>query len=71
MNTQERCQKAASVFGLITESLVDHTELHGFEVDMNGKVIVPEFHPQRLPTGALPAIMAFTSEFLSATENAA
>lgn len=71
MNTQDRCENAAFVFGLITESLVDRTELHGFEVDMNGKVIVPEFHPPRFPAGALPAIMAFTSEFLSATENAA
>jgi len=71
MNTQERCEKAAFVFGLITESQIDHTELHGFEVDMNGKVIVPEFHPPRFPTGALPAMMAFTAEFLSAIENAA
>jgi hypothetical protein len=71
MNTQELSEKATSAFGLIAEYQIDHIELHGFEVDMIGQVIVPEFHPRRFPTGALPAIMAFTSELLSATENAA
>jgi len=31
--------------GLIEQAL-NSIELHGFEVDMSGSVIVPEFHPQ-------------------------
>jgi len=34
-----------SLPGLIEQALY-RIELHGFEVDMSGRVIVPEFHPQ-------------------------
>ncbi len=32
--------------GLIEQSHYSRSELHGFEVDMYGRVIVPEFHPR-------------------------
>jgi hypothetical protein len=60
-----------SVFGLIVESDFDRTELHGFEVDMNGCVVTPELHPQRLCTGSLPAILKVSALFMAAKENAA
>ncbi|HXU38533.1 MAG TPA: hypothetical protein VN937_19410 [Blastocatellia bacterium] len=34
MNSQDRYEEEAFAFGLITESQVDHTELHGLEVDI-------------------------------------
>ncbi|HWO01843.1 MAG TPA: hypothetical protein VNS63_21495 [Blastocatellia bacterium] len=33
--------------GLIEQRHYSRSELHGFEVDMYGRVIIPEFHPQR------------------------
>ena len=63
MNTKKRFETAASVFGLIIGSQFNRTELHGFEVDLNGRVIVPEFRPRSVPTVALPA---FRRKFVSA-----
>ena len=71
MNLNKPSEPAASVVGLITESQFDRVELYGFEVDMNGTVLAPEFHPRRVPTDALPAIVSFTSEFLMAIADAA
>ncbi|HXG64206.1 MAG TPA: hypothetical protein VNO70_03805 [Blastocatellia bacterium] len=43
---QARPQKAGSAhFGLITEADFFRPELHGFEVDMAGSVVVPELRP--------------------------
>jgi hypothetical protein len=63
--------RQSSVFGLIVESDFDRTELNGFEVDMNGGVVTPELHPQRLCTGSLPAILKISALFMPAKENAA
>jgi hypothetical protein len=46
--------------GLIELERIDRIELHGFEIDMSGRVIVPEFHP-RTPD-EVKALMKFESE---------
>jgi hypothetical protein len=71
MNVNKPFEPPASAVGLITESQFSSVELYGFEVDMNGTVLVPEFHPRRVPTDALPAVLSFTSEFLAAIAGAA
>jgi hypothetical protein len=62
-------ETTASFFGLIAEPQFHRSELHGFEVEMNGTVIAPEFRPGRVQ-GALPALMAFASDFLAAMDEA-
>jgi len=38
-------ESRSGLFGLIGDKDFYRPELHGFEVDMNGRVIVPDFHP--------------------------
>jgi hypothetical protein len=45
------------------------TELHGFEVDMSGRTVVPEFRP--CAPDALSSVIAFESELRAATDIAA
>ena len=58
-----------SLLGLIDQRLYTRSELHGFEVDMSGRVIVPEF-PPRAPDG-VSAHIKFESELLAAIDAAA
>jgi hypothetical protein len=53
-----------SLPGLIEQRHYNRSELHGFEVDMSGRVIVPEFHP-RTPDD-VSANIEFESELLAA-----
>ena len=55
--------------GLIEQSHYDRSALHGFEVDMSGRVIVPEFHP-RTPD-EVNAYIRFESELQAAIDAAA
>jgi hypothetical protein len=55
--------------GLIELMHYSRTELHGFEVDMSGRVILPEFHP-RTPE-EMSACIKFQSELIAATDAAA
>ena len=55
--------------GLIEQTRYSRSELHGFEVDMYGRVIVPEFHP-RTPD-EVSAYIRFESELLAAIDAAA
>lgn len=55
--------------GLIEQTHYSRSELHGFEVDMYGRVIVPEFHP-RTPD-EVSAYIRFESELLAAIDAAA
>ncbi len=45
-DTSEK-ERHGSLFGLISEAEVDAMELHGFEVDMDGRVLIPELHPHQ------------------------
>jgi hypothetical protein len=55
--------------GLIESGRFDRIELHGFEVDMSGRVIAPEFHP---PTPEeVSASLRFESELRAAIDAAA
>ena len=36
-----------SLFGLISEMEDGGPELHGFEVDLDGRVLIPELHPHQ------------------------
>jgi hypothetical protein len=47
--------------GLIDCAEGDRSELHGFEVDLAGRVVLPEFSPARLKTGALRPFIDFDS----------
>jgi hypothetical protein len=58
-----------SLPGLIEPRHYNRSELHGFEVDMYGRVIVPEFHP-RTPDD-ISAHIRFESELLAAIDAAA
>lgn len=58
-----------SLPGLIEQRHYIRSELHGFEVDMSGRVIVPEFHP-RTPD-EVSAYIKFESELLAAIDAAA
>ena len=58
-----------SLPGLIEQRHYSRSELHGFEVDMSGRVIVPEFHP--LAPDEVIAYIKFESEVLSAIDAAA
>lgn len=55
--------------GLIEKRYYSRNELYGFDVDMSGRVIVPEFHP-RTPD-ELSAYIKFVSELLAAIDAAA
>ncbi len=55
--------------GLIQQTHYGRSELHGFEVDMYGRVIVPEFHPQT--PDEVSASFKFESELLAAIDAAA
>jgi len=55
--------------GLIELRNYSRTELHGFEVDMSGRVILPEFHP-RTPE-EISAYIKFESELFAAIDAAA
>jgi len=55
--------------GLIEQTHYSRSELHGFEVHMHGRVIVPEFHP-RTPD-EVSAYIRFESELLAAIDAAA
>ena len=55
--------------GLIELRNYSRTELHGFEVDMSGRVILPEFDP-RAPE-EISAYIKFESELIAATDAAA
>ena len=56
--------------GLIEEQNYGRSELHGFEIDMSGRVVVPEFHPPTTPE-ALTAFIELHSELCAAIEAAA
>jgi hypothetical protein len=44
---EESHQKRRQVlFGLIDDACSTCTELHGFEVSLDGRVVVPELHPE-------------------------
>ena len=58
-----------SLPGLIEQRHYSRCELHGFEVDMSGRVIVPEFHP-RTPD-EVSAYIKFESELRAAIDAAA
>lgn len=64
MNTEE-----TSLPGLIEQSRYSRSELHGFEVDMYGRVIVPEFHP--CTPDEVSAYIKCESELLAAIDAAA
>jgi len=55
--------------GLIELGSIDRSELHGFEVDMLGRVIVPEFHPRT--ADEVRAHIRFESELRVASDAAA
>lgn len=40
-------EKDGSLFGLISEIDSGSTELHGFEIDINGRVLIPELCPNQ------------------------
>ena len=56
--------------GLIQERDYHRSELHGFEVDMSGRIIVPELNPNKR-AGALSAALKFESQLLAAINPAA
>jgi hypothetical protein len=60
--------KQTGLPGLI-ELGINRSELHGFEVDMSGRVIVPEFHPRS--ADELSAYIKFESELREAIDAAA
>jgi hypothetical protein len=64
----ESIRADALPLGLISESQFDRSELFGFEIDMSGKVIVPDFLPGRVTTGALPAAISLASQILTAVD---
>ena len=35
-----------SFFGLISNTEADRSELHGYEVTLSGRLVMPELHPQ-------------------------
>jgi hypothetical protein len=37
---------ASNYFGLIDNTEATQVELHGYEVTMSGKLVLPELHPQ-------------------------
>jgi hypothetical protein len=45
----ERSEKEwhSNLFGLISERDAGGVELHGFEVDLDGRVLIPELHPNQ------------------------
>lgn len=55
--------------GLIEQTHYSRSELHGFEVDMYGRIMVPEFHP-RTPD-EVSTYIRFESELLAAIDAAA
>jgi hypothetical protein len=65
MNSTEK----TSFPGLIEQTQYSRCELHGFEVDMSGRVIVPEVHP-RTPD-EVSAFIRFESEQIAAIDDAA
>ena len=69
MSIEKPFKMAASVFGLIAECQFDRRELYGFEVELNGRVVTPEFNPKPIPSGELPALMTFTSEVIASIED--
>lgn len=44
MNTTRKARR--DDFGLIGETAFRQPELHGFEVDLNGQVVIPELNPR-------------------------
>lgn len=58
-----------SLPGLIEQGHYGRSELHGFEVEMSGQVIVPEFHP-RTPD-EVNAYIKFEAELRAAMDPAA
>lgn len=56
--------------GLIPERDYHRSELHGFEVDMFGRIIVPELNPHKRAE-ALSAALKFESQSLAAIDPAA
>ena len=55
--------------GLIDERDYHRSELHGFEVDMSGRIIIPELNPHK--TEALSAALKFELQLLGAIAAAA
>lgn len=53
-----------SLPGLIGPGDGDRNELHGFEIDMSGQVVVPEFNP--CSADELNAFLKFESELRQA-----
>ena len=43
---QPERDKGDGLFGLIGNSMSHRTELHGFEITMSGRLVLPELHPQ-------------------------
>ena len=64
----ESTRADALLLGLISESQFDRSELFGFEIDMSGNVIVPDFLPGRVTTGALRAAISLASQILTAVD---
>ena len=54
--------------GLIEQRQYSRNELYGFEVDMFGRVIIPEFHP--CTSDEVSAYIKFESELLAAIDTA-
>jgi len=44
--TKTERDKDDGLFGLIGNSMSYRTELHGFEITMSGKLVLPELHPK-------------------------
>ena len=65
-NDSEMSAEKTSLPGLIEQRRDGPSELHGFEVDMYGRVIVPEFHP-RTPD-ELTAFIKFECELSAAID---
>lgn len=40
-------ERQGILFGLISEADASGVELHGFEVDIDGRVLIPELHPSQ------------------------
>jgi len=55
--------------GLIEQAHYSRSELHGFEVDMYGRIMVPEFRPRT--SDEVSAYIRFESELLAAIDAAA
>jgi hypothetical protein len=67
-----RLEGKAHTFGFIGEADFDRRELHGFEVDLTGHVIIPALCPEpdiTMPASVSYAVRQFAS--MSATETTA